>query len=402
MSIALHGVRVLDLTHDWAGPHATRLLADCGADVIKIEYPKRLDGMRGGHLEDDKFNRHPRWWQLHRNKRSLTLDLTKVEHRERALVLLRWADVVVDSSRPGVLDRLGLSWDVMREQRPDLIVVQMSAFGATGPDARHGGYGGAIEPISGLQALTGYDDQGQPRRVRELDVTNGIAGACAVLTALIRRQATGEGALIDLSQTEAAISTMAGEHFLAAAARAATPRVVGNRHRTFAPHGCYPCRGEDRWIVVSVQTDMEWQLLCSQLGRSDLASDPRFSDAEGRRRHHDLLDEAISAWTKQLAHREAMERLQGAGVRAGAVLDAADIASDPHLADRGWFLEAEDGSGRYPGAPFKFSTRPVVVHRRGPFLGEHNIEISTDIIGMSRDDVEQLRVSDLGTAFDPE
>lgn len=402
MASALNGVRVLDLTHDWAGPHATRLLADCGADVIKIEYPQRLDGMRGGHLQDDKFNRHPRWWQLHRNKRSLTLDLNSPEHRARALVLVRWADVIVDSSRPGVLDKLGLSWDVMRSQRPDLIVVQMSAFGATGPDAPYGGYGGAIEPLSGVQAFTGYDGHGPPGRIRELDVTNGIAGACAVLTALVRRQATGQGAHIDLSQTEAAISTMAGERLLAEAAHVATPRIMGNRHPVFAPHGCYPCQGDDRWVVLSVQSDAEWLSLCTVLGRADLAADSRLTNADGRRRHQDLLDESISAWTRQRGHREAMEQLQAAGVRAGAVFDAADIAADPHLAERGWILEAQDGSGRYPGMPFKSGAHPAAVRRRGPFLGEHNMEISTDILGVSPDAVEEVRVSDLGTAFDPE
>jgi crotonobetainyl-CoA:carnitine CoA-transferase CaiB-like acyl-CoA transferase len=402
MSSALNGVRVLDLTHDWAGPHATRLLADCGADVIKIEYARRLDGMRGGYLQDGRYNRHPRFWQLHRNKRSITLDLTCAEHRARALVLVRWADVVVDSSRPGVLDRLGLGWDIMRAERPDLILVQMSAFGATGPDASYGGYGGAIEPLSGVQALTGYDETGPPRRIRELDVTNGIAGACAVLTALLRRQATGQGALIDLSQTEAAISTMAGDRFLEVAAGTGTARAIGNRHRTFAPHGCYPSLGDDRWVVISVQTDGEWQALCQQIGRPELASDPRFSDAVGRRTHHDLIDGAITAWTRQRTHREAMDALQAAGVRAGAVFDAADIAADPHLAARGWMLDAQDGSGRYPGAPFRLARDPIAVGRRGPFLGEHNAEVGTGILGMTPGEVEDLHPSELGTAFDPE
>ena len=402
MASALEGIRVLDLTHDWAGPHAARLLADCGADVIKVEYPRRLDGMRGGHLKDDRFNRHPRFWQLHRNKRSLTLDLARPEHRERALILARWADVVIDASRPGVLDRLGLTWEVMREGRPDLILIRMSAFGATGPDAPHGGYGGAIEPTSGLQAFTGYDENGPRRRIRELDVLSGLAGACAVLTALVRRQATGQGSHIDMSQNEAAISTTAGERFLAVAAGAASPTVVGNRHRAFAPHGCYPCRGEDRWVVISVQTDVEWRALCTVLGRADLAADPALSDAEGRRRHHDMLDEAISVWTRERGHREAMEQLQAGGVRAGAVLDAADIAGDPHLAQRHWILDAQDGSGRYPGAPFRLSQQPVVVRRRGPFLGEHNLEISTTLLGMSPSEVEDVPVSELGTAFDPE
>jgi crotonobetainyl-CoA:carnitine CoA-transferase CaiB-like acyl-CoA transferase len=402
MKGALDGIRVLDLTHDWAGPHATRMLADCGADVIKIEYPGRLDGMRGGHLGEDRHNRHPRWWQLHRNKRSITLDLTREDHRKRALALVRVADVVVDSSRPGVLDKLGLGWEIIHAERPDIILVQMSAFGATGPDAVHGGYGGAIEPISGVQSLTGYRDDDRPRRIRELDVTNGIAGACAVMTALVRRQATGLGSFIDLSQTEAAISTMAGDHFLAASAQVPLERRLGNRHRTFAPHGCYPCQGTDRWVVLSVQSGDEWQALCGAIGRPDLAADSRLADAASRRLHHDVLDEAIAAWTKGRTHREAMEQLQAAGVRAGAVFDPADAATDPHLAARAWFQQAEDGSGRYPGPPFRFAERPVVVRRRGPSLGEDNAPICTDLIGVPAEQVETIDVSRLGTAFDPE
>ena len=402
MAAALDGIHVLDLTHDWAGPHAARLLADYGADVIKLEYPRRLDGMRGGHLKEERYNGHPRFWQLHRNKRSLTLDLARQAHRDRALRLLRWADVVIDGSRPGVLERLGLSWDVMRAQRADLILVRMSAYGGTGPDAAYPGYGGSMEAASGLQAFTAHGEGEPPRRIREVDAINGLAGACAILTAIVARQATGQGACLDLSQNEAVVSSMAGERWLAVAAGADGPRVHGNRHPRFAPHGCYPCRGDDRWVTVSIESDAEWQSLCAVLVRPDLSADPRLSGVEGRRRAHDLLDAAISAWTRQRNHREAMEALQAAGVRAGAVFDAADVAGDPHLAARRWILDAEDGSGRYPGVPFRLASDPVTVRRRGPGLGEHNVEISSEVVGISPADVEPLDPSELGTAYEPE
>jgi crotonobetainyl-CoA:carnitine CoA-transferase CaiB-like acyl-CoA transferase len=402
MAAALDGIHVLDLTHDWAGPHAARLLADYGADVIKVEYPRRLDGMRGGHLREERYNRHPRFWQLHRNKRSLTLDLTRQAHRDRALRLVRWADVVIDGARPGVLERLGLSWDAMREQRADLILVRMSAYGATGPDAPYPGYGGSLETSSGLQSFTAYAEGEPPRRIREVDAINGLAGACAILTAIVARQATGQGAWLDLSQNEAVISSIAGERLLAVAAGADGVGVHGNRHPQFAPHGCYPCRGDDRWVTVSIESDAEWQSLCAALARPDLSADPQLSGVEGRRRAHDLLDEAISAWTRQRNHREAMEALQAAGVRAGAVFDAADAAGDPHLAARRWILDAQDGSGRYPGVPFRLAGDPATVRRRGPDLGEHNVEISSGILGMSPADVETLDPSELGTAYDPE
>jgi crotonobetainyl-CoA:carnitine CoA-transferase CaiB-like acyl-CoA transferase len=398
----LEGIRVLDFSLDWAGPHATRILADLGAEVIKIEYPRRLDGMRGAFVDDRRYDNHPRFWQLHRNKKSLTLDLHRPEHRRRALALVARADVVVDSSRPGVLDRLGLSWEVLVAQRPDVILVQMPAFGATGPDAAYGGFGGGIEPHSGLQALTGYSPESPPRRIREMDATNGVAGACAVFTALVHRQATGLGQLVDVSQMEAAVSTLAGMEFLETAITGAAPKPTGNRHRAFAPQGCYPCRDDDQWVALTVRDNPEWQGLCSALGRPDLAADPELETAADRMRSHDRLDEIIAAWTRQHDHRTAMEEFQAAGVPAGAVLRPVDLAADPHLAARRWFLEAEDGSGRFPGHPFRCVGEVPAMRRRGPALGEHNHEIITDVLGLPESEVDTVREDELGTAFDPE
>ncbi|MDX2435834.1 MAG: CoA transferase [Acidobacteriota bacterium] len=398
----LDGVRVLDFSVDWAGPHAARILADLGAEVIKVEYPSRLDGMRGAFLEDRRYDKHPRFWQLHRNKKSLTLDLKRTEHHQRALELVAWADVVVDSSRPGVLERLGLGWEVMVAQRPDVILVQMPAFGSTGPDAAFGGFGGGIEPQSGLQALTGYSPQSPPRRIREMDVTNGVAGACAIFTALVHRQATGLGQRVDVSQMEAAISTLAGMEFLETAMTGLAPQPTGNRHRIFAPQGCYPCREDDQWVVLTVRDNQEWQGLCHALGRPDLADDSAYSTAGDRMRSHDLLDEIISTWTRQRDHRTAMEDLQAAGVPAGAVLRPLDLATDPHLSARGWFLEAEDGGKRYPGHPFRFVGETPAVLRRGPSLGEHDREVIVDLLGRPESEVEPVREDELGTSFDPE
>jgi crotonobetainyl-CoA:carnitine CoA-transferase CaiB-like acyl-CoA transferase len=398
----LEGIRVLDFSLDWAGPHATRILADLGAEVIKVEYPHRLDGMRGAFVDDRRYDQHPRFWQLHRDKKSLTLDLHRPEHRRRALALVARADVVVDSSRPGVLDRLGLGWDVLVAQRPDVILVQMPAFGATGPDAAFGGFGGGIEPHSGLQALTGYSPGSPPRRIREMDATNGVAGACAVFTALVHRQATGLGQLVDVSQMEAAISTLAGMEFLETAITGAAPKPIGNRHRFFAPQGCYPCRDDDQWVALTVRDEKEWRGLCRALGLPELATDPACATAADRFGSHDRLDAIIADWTRRRDHRSAMEELQAAGVPAGAVLRPADLAADPHLGARGWFLEAEDGSGRFPGHPFRFAGETPAMRRRGPALGEHNREVTVDLLRLPESEVDTVREDELGTAFDPE
>jgi len=210
----LDGVRVVDLTHEWAGPHATRMLADFGADVIKVEYVRRMDIMRLARTEGCAYNHHPRWLQLHRNKQSVTLDLKQPDDAEIFKELVRLADVVVESSRPGVLARLGLGDDVLRALRPDLIMVSMSGFGQTGPEASYAGYGGCLEAVSGLQALTAYERDGRPMRVREMDVINGVSGACAIMTALVHRRQTGQGQRIDLSQLETTTGALVGAHLL--------------------------------------------------------------------------------------------------------------------------------------------------------------------------------------------
>lgn len=402
MSFALDGVRVLDLSHDWAGPHAARILADLGADVIKIEYPARLDGMRGGYLEDQRYDKHPRFWQLHRGKMSMTLDLGRERDLDRARALVRWADVVVDSSRPGVLDRLGLGWEALTAERCDIILVQMSAFGQTGPDSAHGGYGGGLEPHAGVQAFTAYAPDTAPRRIREMDVINGVAGACAVLTALVRRQMTGEAQRVDLSQVEAAAGILAGAELLETAATGSAAGPTGNRHRLAAPQGCYPCQGEDRWVVLTIRNADEWHGLCRVLERPDLEADSELSTAAGRQSAHDRIDTVITDWTRRRDHRAAMEELQKEGVPAGAVFDPADLVSDPHLAERGWFVEAEDESGLYPGMPFRFVGEPVRVRRRGPFLGEHNRLVTTEVLGLASSDAKTVQPEELGTAFDPE
>jgi crotonobetainyl-CoA:carnitine CoA-transferase CaiB-like acyl-CoA transferase len=235
-----------------------------------------------------------------------------------------------------------------------------------------------------------------------MDVTNGVAGACAVFTALVHRQATGLGQRVDLSQMEAAISTLAGMEFLETAMTGVAPSPIGNRHRVFAPQGCYPSREDDQWVVLTVRDDPEWRGLCQALGRPELEADPAYSTAGDRMKSHDRLDEIIAAWTRQRDHRTAMEELQAAGVPAGAVLRPVDLATDPHLSARSWFLEAEDGSGRFPGYPFRFVGEMPAMRRRGPSLGEHNREIIVDLLGLADSEVEPLREDELGTSFDPE
>ncbi|AXQ28356.1 CoA transferase [Solimonas sp. K1W22B-7] len=361
----LAGLRVLDFTHDWAGPHAARFYADYGAEVIKIEYPQRLDGMRGGFV--GKVNEHPRFWQLHRGKKSVTLDLKRAEHRAVLDELVRGADLVIENSRPGVMEHKGYGYERLRQLRPDIVMVAMSAFGASGPYAGYCGYGGTLEAISGLQSLTAYDAQGPAYRVREMDVMNGIMGICAGFTALWQRSQGGGGQWIDLSECETT-AWFVGEHFAEVARSGRQPVPQGNRHPLYAPQGCYAAEGQDRWLLVSVRSDGEWQALAGLLGAA--AEDARYATAEGRRQHHDALDALISAWSAGREVTAAVAGLQAAGVTAGYVCSSADLAADPQLAARGWFQDA--AGTRLPGLPFRMDGFLPRIARRGPDLGADN------------------------------
>jgi len=400
--LPMEGVRIVDLTHDWAGPHATRLLADYGAEVIKIEYVRRMDGMRGGRKEREAYNHHPRWKQINRNKLSVTLDLTNDSQRRIAENLIAHADVVVESSRPGVLDRWKLGFDRMQELKPDIILVSLSAFGQTGPDATYGGYGGGLEALSGVQVLTGYDAETRPPlRIKEIDVTNGVMGACAIMTALVYRTRTGRGQHVDVSQLEAMTSGLIGEHLLGFFDSGIQSPLRGNRHTEHAPSGCYRCAGDDKYVTLCVQTESQWVSLCQLIGHPNAALDPQFATPALRHAAHDAIDRMITHWTGGRTHEAAMACLQDRGIAAGAVLNAEEVANNVHLQARAFFAAARDGSpGNYPGPPFVLSGERPGIRRIGPRLGEHNDEVLGGMVGKLKEGEYRYGPEEIGTAFD--
>ena len=393
-------MRVLDISTMIAAPFSAALLADFGAQVIKIEYARRMDGMRGGRKENQAYDHHPRWLEINRNKLSITLDLKARKDVAVFKDLVRISDVVVESSRVGVLKGFGLGYDTLRALRPDLILLSMSGFGQTGPEASYAGYGGCLEPLSGIQGLTAYAPESRPVRVREVDVTNGVMGACALMTALFHRQRTGEGQWIDLSQLEACTFGLIGEQLLAFAANGAIAQPRGNRHECHAPQGCYRCSGDDRWVALVVRSDAEWKRLCDAVGWDGPRDDPRFATEEGRRHHHDEIDRLIEAWTATRTQEEVMTRLQQARLAAGAVLDVASLARDPHLAQRGFLRTARDGNGVHPGLPFVLPEGGGDVWRRGPRLGEHLADVLCALLGRPESDAVPPEFDKIGTAFD--
>ncbi len=391
----LSGIRVVDMTWAWAGPHGTQLLATLGAEVIKIESRARLDHSRlrslmGGAMTGDPddsaiFN------DLNLNKLSLTLDLRKEAARDLLRDLVRVSDVLVQNMRPGVLERLGLAYEALVEIRPDLIMLSSSAVGSTGPEKSYAGYAPTFSSMCGIADLTGYPD-GPPMPLGgSVDLRVGTSGALSVLAALYRRQRTGEGQHIDLSSTEV-ISSMMGEAFLEHSMTGRVPVRRGNRHDVMAPHGCYACIGEDRWVSIAVGSDEEWIALKRAIDVPALSGEAYAGPTE-RWRNQDALDRIVESWTRTKEVDWVVSHLQAAGVPAMRVHVSDSIASDPHLLSRG-FIQTVDhpklGPRQVVGLPWRFSGDGVGIREPAPLLGQHNDDVLGKILGLSRDEIERL------------
>ena len=384
----LDGVRVLDFTWVVAGPVTTRLLADLGADVIKVERRDAVDfGDRRGGLSG----------ALMRGKRSVVLNLADARGVRLARRLALASDVVIDNFSARVMTNLGLDHESLRADRPDLLSVRMTGYGLTGPDRDKVSYGPT------LQALTGYtllmaEPGGPPAgfSYSYSDLAAGHLGALAVLAALWRRGRTGEGALIDLAQQET-VACLLGPVLLDRAVHgdSSTPFGNGSQEGPGAPHGVYACAGDDRWIAISVFDDDAWRGLARAAGDPSWASDGRFATRAGRAAHAAELDALVAAWTRELDADDLMERLQAAGVAAGRVADAADLcARDPQLAARGHFVDVptpEGGTVRLDGPAFLLSDTPARVRGPGPLLGEHTDEVLHDVLGLDANEIAALR-----------
>jgi crotonobetainyl-CoA:carnitine CoA-transferase CaiB-like acyl-CoA transferase len=403
MKPPLQGIRILDMTHSWAGPHATRMLADFGAEVIRVEYVRRLCLLRGGLVENKAYDHLPGWLQVNRNKRSITLDLNNEADCRILRLLVATADVFAENGRPGVIDKLGFGYTHLREIKSDIIMVSMSAFGQTGPYAPYAGYGATMEALSGIQTLTAYATDEKPVRIKELDIINGCAAAGAIITALLHRQSSGQGQHIDLSQMEAATHALIGDHLLAYGMNRSVRLPVGNRHPQLAPQGCYPCKAPDTWLTVTVRSEEEWHRFCQALGEPELETDHRFASLSERMRHHNELDGRIAKWTMAHTDIEAMQILQGCGIPAGPAFNAAQLFENDHLRARGYFVTDAVGSEKpFMGLPFKLSKSGACRIRRGPQLGEHNREITDRFAGQSEDTIRPFNEDAIGTAYDPE
>ena len=397
-ALPLAGVRVLDFTWVWAGPHCALMLANLGAEVLKVESPNRPDLLRRTNIipqgMEQGLNRSGTFNQMGLGKKSVGINLSHAEGLELVRRLAAVSDVVVSNFSTGVMERFGLGAEELHKINPELIVAAISGFGQTGPCKDYIGYGQAIVPLSGISSQTGYAGQG-PAEVATAygDPNAGITTAYAITAALAARAMHGGGQAIDVSLWEAMAAT-GFEGWINHALGNPPYSQMGNRDPVWAPHNCYRCTGEDAWVSIAVTEEAHWAALCRAMEQPALAGDARFRDAAARKAHEDRLDEIISVWCAPKTAWEVTERLQALGVPAFPSLDTREVAEDKHLEARGYFAQAphpEVGVRKHTGVPWRLRNRPSAVVGPAPLLGQHTDEVLQEVLGMEKAEIDRLR-----------
>ena len=433
--LPLEGIRVADLTVVWAGPFAAQLLADWGAEVIRMEscqhwmvntrgvqarppkaivqrdvavpwagggYPNRDPGQR-------PWNRFP-WFNVHaRNKLSMTVDLTKPEGLDIFRRLIRVSDIFIENNALGTIERMGITYEMVKQEKPNIIMVRMPGLGLEGPYRNYRGFGTHFENSCGHASLRGYPDMDPTTLTPDYhcDASASACAAMAMVMALRYRNKTGKGQFIEIGQVETMIPQMA-QAFMDCIMNGRVHTSVGNHDPglSMAPHSCYRCRGEDRWINIAVSREEQWRALCRAMGEPAWTKEERFSNVLGRWRHQDELDRLMEAWTLEHDHMALMHMLQREGVPAGAVLDARDCYNDPHLKERGFFEEltqVDCGTHLYPGLSWRMPTLPNKLRLPPCQLGEHNEYVYKKVLGVSDEEYARLKAAGhIGTDFAPE
>ena len=401
MAAPLAGVRVIEMGQLIAIPWATKMLADMGAQVIRLESCDRLESYRTDALfenevEGEFWNRGGNFYEHNRNKLGITLDLGQPEGVSILRELISIADVFVENFTPRVIKNFGLEYQDLTKIKPDIIMVSSTGYGFTGPWANFGATGPATEGASGLAYMTGYRDG--PPVMSEIPYTDYVSSehtVFAIMAALMHQLRTGQGQFVDFSQTQASSATVP-EALMDYSANGRTAPRAGNEDSAMAPHGCYPCEGQDRWIVFAVATDTQWKSLCRVLGKEDWLEDSRFADGLSRWRHRLQLDEMLPLVTREWDSKDLMNRLQSAGVAAGAVMDSSDLLFDPHLLDRKFYevISHDPGTGMpplpYASRPWKFAGTPAVQGKAAPTIGEHNKLVLGELLGRTEEDLADL------------
>ena len=394
-TLPLEGIRVADFFWLIAGSAASRVLADFGADVIKIESLQRVDRIRGGVQPPGpgSINTSGVFNDCNTNKRSVTLNMNHPRGVEIAKQIVRHCDVVTNNFTGDRMGRWGVGFEELRRVKPDIIVMNLPVMGSTGPQRNYGSYGNGVIAYGGLSWNMGFPGR-PPTGLGPLysDFAPPYFAISALMAALYHRERTGEGQFIDLAQVEAMVSIL-GTDVLERTANGTLPPRPGNRSRDCCPHGAYPCAGGDRWCAIAVASDEQWRRLCEAMARAELAADERFATHEARKVHEDELDGLIAAWTRTRDPWQVMHQLQHAGVMAGVVEDLEDmVVRDPWLSAqhlRPVSREDEDLTFTTHAQPARMDgeTPPL---RRAPHMGEHNEPVLKGLVGLSDEEYAEL------------
>ena len=396
--LALQGIRVLDFTWIHAGPSATRILSDQGAEVIKVESNNALSVVGGPASATARGLGQRHNWNA--GKLSISLNMKTPQGIGIARRLVAVSDVVAENFSGRVMPSWGLDYDSIRPINPGIIMLSMSGLGRTGPWKDRVSYGQTLQAWSGFTELTGFPDTDPSGPASAYsDAVGGMAGAQAVLLALIHRSRTGRGQWLDVSQFESLSSlleTLALDMSVNGSAAVSTR--TGNRlpHGGGAPHGAYRCQGDDRWVAISVFTEEEWRVFVEALGNPDWADDPRFASGDARERNADALDAGVETWTMERTAEEAMTLLQAAGIAAGVVQSGEDLSRDPQLKERAFFRRVPDHQGEVriiESAPYKMSRTLGAVTRGAPAFAADMTYVLRELLGMSDDEVEDCAIA---------
>ncbi|MDH6196596.1 formyl-CoA transferase [Mycobacterium frederiksbergense] len=391
---ALDGIRVLELGTLISGPFAGRLLGDMGAEVIKIELPGTPDPLRTwGQAEHDG---HHFFWTVHaRNKKAITLDLRTAKGRDLFLDLVERSDIIVENFRPGTLEKWNLGYDVLRERNKGIILVRVSGYGQTGPDAGKAGYASVAEASTGLRHMNGFPGGPPPRLALSLgDSLAGMFAAQGALAALYRRTVTGEGQIVDTALTESCLAIQEStipDYDVGGVVRGPS----GTRLEGIAPSNIYQ-GANGSWVVIAANQDTVFRRLCEAMGRAELAADDRFVNHVARGRNQDELDKIIGDWAGQRQPAEIIETLSRAGVISGPINTVAEVVEDPQLQARGMIADHWDErvqrNVKGPGIVPVLSESPGTIRNAGPARpGQHNDEVYTRLLGRTAEEVEALR-----------
>lgn len=388
---ALTGVRILDLTRVLAGPFCTMMLADMGADVIKVEEPGKGDDTRGYPPFVNGFSAY--FGNMNRSKKSITLNLKNVEAKNIFFDLVKRADVVIENYKPGTMAKLGLGYEDLKRINPRLIYASISGFGQYGPYTERPGYDIIGQAMGGLMSVSGWPDSPPTRSGTAMgDILGGLNCCIGILAAIKGREVTGEGQSIDVSLVDSVVSAMETiiQIYLV---EGRTPGRIGNRYEFIAPYDTFPA--SDGWAVVAVGNNAVWKRFCEVIKREDLIEHPNYKNNADRVKNHAELTEIVSNWTETRSVDEIVETLLGSSIPSAPINDVARIVNDPHIAGaREMFVDMITPLGdpmKAVACPIKFSDTKAAIRSNPPTLGEHNETVLRDILGLAEDRIQQIK-----------